>query len=247
MSNIDKLKEIINNSKNIVVISGAGISTPSGIPDIRSSSGISNNKNLINKYGYDYETIVSHGFFYSKTDEFYKFYKEQMIYKNAKPNIAHLYLKQLEKNHNVTIITQNIDGLHSKAGSKNVIEFHGSVNRNKCLKCGKQFSLEYILNSSSTPKCDSCGAIIKPDVVLFNEGINENDIIDSIRETQKADLMLIIGSSLLVYPAAGVPSYFKGKHIVIINKSPTYLDSRAELVFRENIIDVINKLSINVR
>ncbi len=247
MSNIDKLKEIINNSKNIVVISGAGISTPSGIPDIRSSSGISNNKNLINKYGYDYETIVSHGFFYSKTDEFYKFYKEQMVYKNAKPNIAHLYLKQLEKNHNVTIITQNIDGLHSKAGSKNVIEFHGSVNRNKCLKCGKQFSLEYILNSSSTPKCDSCGGIIKPDVVLFNEGINENDIIDSIRETQKADLMLIIGSSLLVYPAAGVPSYFKGKHIVIINKSPTYLDSRAELVFRENIIDVINKLSINVR
>lgn len=242
MNNIDKLKEIINNSKNIVVISGAGISTPSGIPDIRSSSGISNNKDLINKYGHDYETIVSHAFFYSKTDEFYKFYKEQMVYKNAKPNIAHLYLKQLEKSHNVTIITQNIDGLHTKAGSKNVIEFHGSVNRNKCLNCGKQFSLDYILNYVGVPKCDSCGGIIKPDVVLFNEGINEDDIINSIRETQKADLMLIIGSSLLVYPAAGIPSYFRGKHIVIINKSPTYLDSRAELVFRENIIDVIKQI-----
>ncbi len=242
MNNIDKLKEIINSSKNIVVITGAGISTPSGIPDIRSSSGIINNKDLINKYGYDYETIVSHDFFYNNTEKFYKFYKEQMVYKNAKPNIAHLYLKQLENNHNVTIITQNIDGLHSKAGSKNVIEFHGSVNRNACLNCLKQFSLDYILNYVGVPKCDSCGGIIKPDVVLFNEGINENDIINSIRETQKADLMLIIGSSLLVYPAAGIPSYFSGKHIVIINKSPTYLDSRAELVFRENVIDVIKQI-----
>lgn len=243
MSDIDKLKQLIDSSKNIVVITGAGISTPSGIPDIRSASGAANNKDLIKKYGYDYETIVSHSFFNSKTDEFYRYYKEQMIFKNAKPNKAHLFLKKLEDKHNVTIITQNIDGLHTRAGSSFVIEFHGSVERNTCLNCGKKFSLEYVLSHKGVPHCDSCGGIIKPDVVLFEEGINMEDIVNSVKVTQRADLLIVIGSSLVVYPAAGIPDYFNGNNIVIINKSPTYLDSRASLVIRDNIIDVVDKLN----
>lgn len=244
MKDIDKLKEIIEGAKKIVIITGAGISTPSGIPDIRSSNGVENNNVLLKKYGYDYETIVSHTFFIKNTELFYKYYKEQMVYKNAKPNIAHIFLKNLEKDHEVTIITQNIDGLHTLVGSKNVIEFHGSIRKNTCQNCGKHFSLEYILSSNGVPKCDSCGGTIKPDVVLFEEGIDESNIYNSIKATQQADLLIVIGSSLVVYPAAALPDYFNGKNIVIINKSPTYLDSRAKLVFRENIVDVIKTLNL---
>lgn len=236
-----KLRELINSSKNIVVISGAGISTPSGIPDIRGVNGAANNINLIKKYGYDYETIVSHSFFMSRTEEFYRYYKEQMIFKNAKPNAAHKWLADLEKNHNVTIITQNIDGLHIAAGSTHVIEFHGSVQRNYCLKCGTSYGLNAILEAPGVPHC-KCGGIIKPDVVLFEEGIDQHAIIDSLQALKNADLLLVIGSSLKVYPAAGLIDYYNGNKSVLINKDPTLLDHYFSLVINDNIVDIINQL-----
>lgn len=242
MNNIETLKELIENAKNIVVITGAGISTCSGIPDIRSANGAANNKELKKKYKYDYETIVSHTFFMNKTDEFFKYYKEQMIYQNAKPNVAHKYLAELEKRKNVTIITQNIDGLHTVAGSKNVIEFHGSTQRNTCMDCGEKYSLEEIMSQEGVPHCKRCGGIIKPDVVLFEEGIDYDAIHNSVKATENADLLMIIGSSMVVYPAAGIPNYFHGDNIVIINKDPTPLDHYAKLIIRENIADVFKHL-----
>ena len=242
MNKIEELQKLIDEAKHIVVLTGAGISTASGIPDIRSANGAANNKDLIKKYKYDYETIVSHTFFIRHTDEFYRYYKEQMIFKDAKPNVAHLYLADLEKRKDVTIITQNIDGLHTVAGSKNVIEFHGSTQRNTCMDCGEKYSLEYVMSQNGVPHCKRCGGIIKPDVVLFEEGIDTMAIHDSIRVTEHADLLLIIGSSLVVYPAAGIPNYFNGQNIAIINRDPTSLDPFAKVVINDDIKEVFKKL-----
>lgn len=242
MNQIEKLQKLIDDAKSIVVLTGAGISTASGIPDIRSANGAANNKDLIKKYKYDYETIVSHTFFMRHTDEFYRYYKEQMIFKNAEPNIAHKYLANLEKRKNVMIITQNIDGLHTVAGSKNVVEFHGSTQRNTCMNCGEHFSLDYVMSQDGVPHCDRCGGIIKPDVVLFEEGIDYQAISDSVNATEHADLLIVIGSSLVVYPAAGIPNYFHGNNIVIINKDPTPLDAYAKIVIHDDIKQVFSKL-----
>lgn len=242
MNQIEELQKLIDDAKNIVVLTGAGISTASGIPDIRSANGAANNKDLIKKYKYDYETIVSHTFFMRHTDEFYRYYKEQMIFKNAKPNIAHKYLANLEKRKNVMIITQNIDGLHTVAGSKNVVEFHGSTQRNTCMNCGEHFSLDYVMSQDGVPHCDRCGGIVKPDVVLFEEGIDYQAISDSVSAAEHADLLIVIGSSLVVYPAAGIPNYFHGNNIVIINKDPTPLDVYAKIVIHDDIKQVFSKL-----
>lgn len=242
MNQIEKLQKLIDDAKSIVVLTGAGISTASGISDIRSANGAANNKDLIKKYKYDYETIVSHTFFMRHTDEFYRYYKEQMIFKNAEPNIAHKYLANLEKRKNVMIITQNIDGLHTVAGSKNVVEFHGSTQRNTCMNCGEHFSLDYVMSQDGVPHCDRCGGIIKPDVVLFEEGIDYQAISDSVNATEHADLLIVIGSSLVVYPAAGIPNYFHGNNIVIINKDPTPLDAYAKIVIHDDIKQVFSKL-----
>ena len=243
MSQIEELQKLIDNAKHIVVITGAGISTASGIPDIRSANGAANNKDLIKKYKYGYETIVSHSFFMARTDEFYRYYKEQMIFKDAKPNIAHKYLAKLEQRKDVTIITQNIDGLHTVAGSRNVIEFHGSTQRNTCMDCGEHYSLEYVMSHEGIPRCEKCGGIIKPDVVLFEEGIDYQAIHDSVHATERADLLIVIGSSLVVYPAAGIPNYFHGENIVIINRDPTPLDDYAKIVIRDDIRKVFEQLT----
>lgn len=242
MSQIEELQKLIDKANNIVVITGAGISTASGIPDIRSANGAANNKDLIKKYKYGYETIVSHSFFMARTDEFYRYYKEQMIFKDAKPNIAHKYLAKLEDRKHVTIITQNIDGLHTVAGSKNVIEFHGSTQRNTCMDCGEKYTLEDVMAQPGTPHCKRCGGIIKPDVVLFEEGIDYQAIHDSVNATEHADLLIVIGSSMVVYPAAGIPNYFHGDNIVIINHDPTPLDAYAKIVIRDDIKKVFEKL-----
>lgn len=242
MSQIEVAKKLINEAKRIVVISGAGISTPSGIPDIRSKDGAMFNKDLIRKYKYNYETIVSHSFFMSHTDEFYRYYKEQMVFKNATPNIAHNYLASLQDSHVVTIITQNIDGLHLKAGSKDVVEFHGSVLRNSCLKCGKKFSLDYVMRHDGVPHCDDCGGIVKPDVVLFEEGIDESCITRSLDALMEADLLIVIGSSLNVYPAAGLVQYYRGENSILINKDSTPLDYLFKIIIKDDIINVIKEL-----
>ena len=242
MSQIEELQKLIDEAKHIVVITGAGISTASGIPDIRSANGAANNKDLIKKYKYGYETIVSHTFFMQRTEEFYRYYKEQMIFKNAQPNIAHKYLAELEKRKDVTIITQNIDGLHTVAGSRNVIEFHGSTQRNTCMDCGEKYSLEYIMSHEGVPHCEKCGGIIKPDVVLFEEGIDYQAIHDSVHAAEHADLLIVIGSSLVVYPAAGIPEYYRGQNIVIINRDPTPLDYKAKIVIRDDIKKVFEQL-----
>lgn len=242
MDKIVELQKLIDNANHIVVITGAGISTASGIPDIRSTNGAANNKDLIKKYKYGYETIVSHTFFMNRTEEFYAYYKEQMVFKDAKPNIAHKYLAKLEQRKDVTIITQNIDGLHSVAGSRNVIEFHGSTQRNTCLDCGEKYSLDYVLSQNGVPHCEKCGGIIKPDVVLFEEGIDYEAIHESVRAAERADLLIVIGSSLVVYPAAGIPNYFHGDNMVIINRDPTPLDGYAKIVIHDDIKEVFSKL-----
>lgn len=242
MSQIEELQKLIDESKHIVVITGAGISTASGIPDIRSANGAANNKDLIKKYKYGYETIVSHTFFMQRTEEFYRYYKEQMIFKNAQPNIAHKYLAELEKRKDVTIITQNIDGLHTVAGSRNVVEFHGSTQRNTCMDCGEKYSLEYVMSHEGVPHCEKCGGIIKPDVVLFEEGIDYQAIHDSVHAAEHADLLIVIGSSLAVYPAAGIPEYYRGQNIVIINRNPTPLDYKAKIAIRDDIKKVFEQL-----
>ena len=239
------LSEAIKDAKNIVFFGGAGVSTESGIPDFRSKEGL---YNLKSKYGKPYEEMLSHSYFVSNTSTFYKFYKEFMCKKDAKPNFAHEYLAKLEKQgKNITIITQNIDGLHSKAGSKNVIELHGSIYRNYCLKCGKSYSLDYILNSKDIPYCEKCGGLIKPDVTLYEEPLNEMVLTKALIALSEADLLIIAGTSLSVYPANGLINYFYGDNIYVINKDKinTYKKIKGEIndniaeVFKE--IDSLNK------
>lgn len=233
-----KLKEILNNSKHVVVFSGAGISTPSGIPDFRSANGL-----YSQKYGQlRPETIISHSFFMENPKDFYSFYKDKMLYLDAKPNKAHYFFTMLEKKTRVSVVTQNIDGLHSLAGSTEVYEIHGSVFRNYCQKCHKFFTAEYIKNSKDAPICDTCGGLIKPDVVLYEEQLDYDVVENAKRVISMCDTMIIIGTSLTVYPAAYYISYFCGKNLIIINKDKTDADRYATLVFNEDIINVIKNI-----
>jgi NAD-dependent deacetylase len=237
---IDKLKELIDISNNIVFFGGAGVSTESDIPDFRSASGLFNEK--LNK-NFSPEELVSHSFFVMYPDVFYKFYKDKLIYKDAKPNNAHKALAKLEELGKLkAVITQNIDGLHQMAGSKTVYELHGCVHRNYCINCNKFFDLNEMLNlKGSVPHCDECGSIVKPDVVLYEEALDNNVINNAIRAIEEADLLIIGGTSLVVYPAASFVSYYKGKDIVLINKSKTGYDGNASVVINEPIGEILYK------
>ncbi len=222
---LKKLQEIIDNSSNIVFFGGAGISTESGIPDFRSVDGLYNQK-----YDVPPEVILSHTYFMSETEKFYDFYRDKMLALWAKPNAAHLKLAELEKAGKLkAVITQNIDGLHQAAGSKNVYELHGSVHRNYCRKCGKFFDAEYILNSKGVPKCE-CGGVIKPDVVLYEEPLDDRTFSEAQRAVSLADVLIVSGTSLTVYPAAGMIRCFNGRKLVLINRDETPADRYADVV-----------------
>ena len=241
MSNINQLQEIIDSSDNIVFFGGAGVSTESGIPDFRSESGIFKS---LEKYGDTPENLVSHTYYMKNTEDFFKYYKENLIFKDAKPNPAHLTLAKLESIGKLkAVITQNIDGLHQKAGSKNVLELHGSIHRNYCQKCGKNYSLDFILESECIPYCE-CGGIVKPDVVLYEEPL-KNDIMNyAVDYISNAETLIIGGTSLVVYPAAGLINYFNGENLVLINKSETPYDSMASLVINDAIGETLSKIKI---
>lgn len=232
----DRLKEIIDKSNYIVFFGGAGVSTESGVPDFRSVDGLYNQK-----YKYPPETILSHSFFMRKPEEFYEFYKDKMLIKGVEPNNAHKALAKLEQMDKLkAVVTQNIDGLHQAAGSRNVYELHGSVHRNYCMKCNKFYDFEYICNSQGIPRC-TCGGMIKPDVVLYEEGLDERTINESVRHISSADTLIIGGTSLAVYPAAGLIQYFRGKN-VLINKSSTPMDNQADLIIHAPIGEVFSKV-----
>lgn len=233
-----KLKEILDNSKRIVIFTGAGLSTNSGIPDFRSANGLYNQKS---KISYTPEEIISHSFFVRYPKDFYEFYFDKMIYPNALPNIAHKFFAELEETKEVSVVTQNIDNLHQMAGSHNVYELHGSVKRNYCMKCHKYFDLDDILDKKPVPYCE-CGGIIKPDVVLYEEPLNEKVVYQAIEKISEADTMIIVGTSLMVYPAAGYIRYFKGKNLVLINKSKTACDNMADLVINDDVCKVIEEI-----
>lgn len=240
MEKILELKKAIENAQKICVFTGAGISCPSGIPDFRSADGLYNEKG---DYEYSPEEMISHTFFVHNTKLFYDFYKSKMIYENAKPNKAHNYFANLEKcGKKVSVVTQNIDSLHTKAGSSNVFEIHGSVKRNYCICCKEFYDEKYILNCIDVPLCEKCGGVIKPDVVLYEEGLNEKIVAGTIEAIREADLLIIIGTSLAVYPAASFVSYFNGEKIALVNKSKTDFDKRADIVIYDDIVNVIEKL-----
>ena len=235
---IQQFADIVNNSQRIVFFGGAGVSTESGIPDFRSVDGLYNQQ-----WDYPPETILSHSFFMKKTEEFYRFYREKMICEGVKPNNAHLKLAELEQKGKLTaIVTQNIDGLHQAAGSKQVYELHGSVLRNYCMRCGKFHGIEAITGSNGVPHCE-CGGIIKPDVVLYEEGLDDKVVSGAVEAIAKADTLIIGGTSLNVYPAAGLIRYFSGKHLVIINMSPTQMDGNADLLIADKIGKVFSAIS----
>lgn len=234
---IEKLKELINKSNNIVFFGGAGVSTESGIPDFRSKDGLYNQK-----YDYPPEEILSHEFFINHTEEFYKFYKDKMNSLKYKPNITHIKLANLEKEGKLkAVITQNIDGLHQKAGSKNVYELHGSVLRNYCMNCNKFYDAEYVFNNKDVPKCE-CGGIIKPDVVLYGETLDDYTVTKSIEMITNADLMIVAGTSLMVQPASGLLNYFRGNNLVLINRDTTPYDNIANLVINESLGKVFKNI-----
>ena len=234
---IEVLKQRIEESNNIVFFGGAGVSTESGIPDFRSKDGLYNQK-----YKYPPEEILSHHFFISNTDEFYKFYKEKMNSLKYEPNITHKTLAKLENEGKLkAVITQNIDGLHQKAGSKNVYELHGSVLRNYCMQCHKFYDANYVFESKEIPKC-SCGGIVKPDVVLYEEGLDDETVDNAIFAIQNADMLIVAGTSLTVYPASGLLHYFRGKNLVLINRDSTLYDNRADLVIHESLGKVFSKI-----
>ena len=231
------LKEMIEQSDNIVFFGGAGVSTESGIPDFRSETGI---YNTIKRYQRSPEEILSHSFFMAHPDIFYDFYKSTMLYLDAKPNKAHLALAKLEAMGKLkAIVTQNIDGLHQLAGSKRVYELHGTVHRNYCMRCHEAYDTEYILKAEGVPRCEKCGGIVKPDVVLYEEGLNEMTITASLNAIRKADVLIIGGTSLNVYPAAGFIHYYSGNKLVLINKSETPYDRKADLLVHDSIGDVL--------
>jgi NAD-dependent deacetylase len=235
---IEKLREWIEGSDNIVFFGGAGVSTESSIPDFRSQDGIYNQK-----YKFPPETIISHSFFMRNTEEFYRFYRDRMVYKDAKPNAAHFALARLEKQGKLkAVVTQNIDGLHQAAGSKKVLELHGSIMRNTCMKCGRKYGLDAITEAKETvPRC-SCGGIIKPDVVLYEEGLDNGIMEEALQYISHADMLIIGGTSLVVYPAAGLVQYYNGNRLVLINKSSTPMDSNADLIINGKIGEVLKSV-----
>ena len=237
----EQLKKIIDEAKKVVFFGGAGVSTESGIPDFRSENGLYNAQQ---NYGYPPETILSHTFYMEHNETFFKYYKENLIAKNVMPNKAHKALAKLEKEGKLTaVITQNIDGLHQKAGSINVLELHGSTLRNTCEKCGTHYDLDYVMDEANckngVPYCKVCGGRIKPDVVLYEEMLDNDVMIAAIKAIQEADVMIVGGTSLNVYPAAGLISYFHGKHLVLINRSATPYDDAADLVIHDSIGKVL--------
>ncbi len=237
MNTVEQVKQIIKETKNLVFFGGAGVSTESGIPDFRSVDGLYHQQ-----YDYPPETILSHSFYTRKTEEFYRFYKDKMIYLRAKPNAAHEKLALWEKEGKCkAVITQNIDGLHQMAGSKNVLELHGSVLRNYCEDCGKFYSVEYILEAEGIPRC-SCGGRVKPDVVLYEEGLNQQILQKSIEAISNAEVLIVGGTSLAVYPAAGLLDYYSGNKLILINKTPTPKDNIANLVISGSIGKIFSEL-----
>ena len=232
------LQQIIDNSQRIVFFGGAGVSTESGIPDFRSVDGLYNQR-----FEYPPEEILSHTFFVNHTEYFYDFYREKMLALDARPNDAHIKLAQLEKSGKLSaVVTQNIDGLHQMAGSKNVYELHGSVHRNYCMSCHKFYDAEYIKNSEGIPRCE-CSGIIKPDVVLYEEGLNDDVVSGAINAIANADCLIVAGTSLNVYPAAGFIRYFNGKYFVLINRDKTPADSSADLVIHDSVGKILSKIS----
>ena len=236
---IIKLQEIIDKHDNIVFFGGAGVSTESGIPDFRSQDGLYHQK-----YDYPPETILSHTFFMRRPEEFYKFYRDKMLCDTAKPNAAHLKLAELEKCGKLkAVITQNIDNLHQMAGSKKVLELHGSVYRNYCMKCGEFYDFSYIKNSTGVPRCE-CGGIVKPDVVLYEEGLDNQTLTDSVRAISQAQVLIIGGTSLAVYLAASLIDYFRGDCLIVINKAPTPRDRNADLLIKDPIGQIFSQIRI---
>lgn len=237
---VKRLQEIVDDSENIVFFGGAGVSTESNIPDFRSADGL-----YQQQYKYSPEQIVSHSFFVRNTEGFYEFYKSKMMFLDAKPNAAHLKLAELERAGKLkAVITQNIDGLHQAAGSETVYELHGSIHRNYCQRCGKFYDAAYVKNSDGIPRCE-CGGTIKPDVVLYEESLDSSVIQKSIRAISEADTLIIGGTSLVVYPAAGFIDYFRGKHLVVINKSATAREVGAELTISAPIGEIMGRIRVN--
>lgn len=237
---IEKLQKLIDTSDNIVFFGGAGVSTESGIPDFRSVDGLYNQT-----YDYPPETILSHSFYMRNTEEFYRFYHDKMLCLDAQPNAAHKKLAELEKSGKLkAVITQNIDGLHQMAGSKEVLELHGSVHRNYCRKCAKEFNAQYMKEHTGVPRCDECGGDIKPDVVLYEEGLDAQTMRKSIDYISGADVLIIGGTSLAVYPAAGLIDYYGGNKLVLINKSATPMDRRADLLIQGSIGEVLGQIQV---
>lgn len=240
MDKLQQMQDMISECDNIVFFGGAGVSTESGISDFRSVDGLYHQQ-----YDYPPETILSHTFYRRNPEEFYRFYRNKMLCLDAEPNAAHKKLAELEAAGKLkAVVTQNIDGLHQKAGSKKVLELHGSVLRNYCERCGKFFDAEYILNSEGVPKCDDCGGSIKPDVVLYEEGLDQRIITESIEAISAADMLIIGGTSLVVYPAAGLVDYYRGNKLVLINKSVTSMDSKADLVISDSIGKVFRQIVV---
>lgn len=236
-----RVKEVLDRSKKVVFFGGAGVSTESNIPDFRSEAGL---YKAMNDYGYSPEHMLSRTFFMNHTEKFYDYYKKNLIYPDAQPNKAHLALAKLEAEGKLNgVVTQNIDGLHQKAGSKNVYELHGSVLRNICMDCGAKYDLEYIMDEDNChngmPHCEKCGGLVKPDVVLYEEPLDDEVIMGAVKAISEADTMIVGGTSLVVYPAAGLINYFRGKDLVLINKSETGYDSQATLVINDSIGKVL--------
>lgn len=238
MNGIERLQKIVDRYENLVFFGGAGVSTESGIPDFRSVDGLYHQK-----YDYPPETILSHTFFMRNPEEFYRFYHDKMLALDAKPNAAHRKLAELEQAGKLrAVVTQNIDGLHQAAGSRNVLELHGSVHRNYCMKCHEFYDAEYMAAAEGVPRCEKCGGIIKPDVVLYEEALDTGKLQQAVEHISQADLLIVAGTSLVVYPAAGLLDYFQGRHLVLINKTETAKDSRADLVIRDSIGKVMRQL-----
>ena len=236
---VPELERLIQAHQNIVFFGGAGVSTESGIPDFRSVDGLYHQK-----FKYPPETMLSHTFYEQHTAEFFDFYRQKLIVHGAKPNAAHLRLAKLEREGKLkAVVTQNIDGLHQAAGSKTVYELHGSTLRNYCTRCGKFYDVDFIANSTGVPRCPKCGGIVKPDVVLYEESLNEQTIVGSVKAIQSADMLIVAGTSLTVYPAAGLINYYRGSRLVLINRDETPYDGNADLVLHESLGDVFSQLA----
>lgn len=237
MDKIEELKKIIDESNNIVFFGGAGVSTESNIPDFRSTEGL-----YSQQYDYPPETMLSHTFFINHPEEFFRFHKNKMIFQDALPNKAHIKIAELEKQGKLkAVITQNVDGLHQKAGSKNVLELHGSINRNYCMKCGKEYSLDFIVSSKGVPVCE-CGGIVRPDVVLYEEALDNRVLSRAMGYIRDAEVLIVGGTSLVVYPAAGLIDYYIRKNLVLINKTSTPMDAKADLIITGSIGEIFSMI-----